>query len=45
MSKQQTSSDEKMKSIEERDDYKVVPIRNYEEMNERYSGDVTGFEG
>ena len=45
IAKQQSTSDEKMKDIKQRDDYIVVPIGSYEEMNERYGEDVTGFEG
>ena len=45
ITKQQASSNEKMKDIKERDDYIVVPIRSYKEMYSRYGGDMTGFEG
>ena len=42
---QRTSSDEKMKSIVKKDDYDVIPIYSYEELNEQFGGRWTGYRG
>ena len=39
------SSDEKMKNIVRRDDYEVIPIYSYEELHEKFGGDLTGWHG
>ena len=41
----QASSDEKMKNIQKRDDYEVIPIYSYEELHEKFGGDWTGYRG
>lgn len=39
------SSDEKLKSIQKRDDYEVIPIYSYEELHEKFGGSWTGYKG
>ena len=39
------SSDEKLKNIVKRDDYEVIPIYSYEELNEKFGGRWTGYRG
>ena len=39
------SSDKKLKSIKKRDDYDLVPIYSYEELNEKFGGKWTGYKG
>ena len=34
-----------MKSIVKRDDYDLIPINSYEELNEKFGGPATGYKG
>ena len=41
----EASSAKKMKSIKKTDDYDLVPINGYEELNEQFGGRWTGYKG
>ena len=39
------SSDQKLKNIVKRNDYNLIPIYSYEELNKKFGGPTTGYQG